>query len=1180
MKRISLKTRMTLFLPVATCVLMGLLLYVIQDYLERSIRESVSSQQYLTVSFAAHQLDQKLNSTQKLLTSLSREITPELIDKPVKALHFLQQEKEFTDIFDNGMFLFNGRGLMVAELPLGVTRSGTDFSYRQYIKATFASRAPQISDPYISSQGHHHPAIMFTSPIFDAQGEIIAILGGSIDLMQTSTLGMIDTFRIGKTGYMFLISEDRKIILHPDKKRILSQEIGKGSNLLVDRAIEGFSGTDETVNSSGIRMLTSLRHLTAKNWILGANYPINEAYASLFRLKKIFIASIIPILLLSFLVMRHFLKRITDPLTAFTLHVEQLPGRSGSERLYTKKEIGEIATLGNAFNNLITELDQQRNELTRRELLYRTVVEFSTDLVFWISPDRETFYYISPSCDRITGYHEEEFYRDTDLLNRIIHPDHRIRWQEHLAIAGTCDCTEPIEFALNTRQGVTVWVSHVCLPVHGEGNEYRGVRGSFRDITIIKESEQARLESDARLHRQNEYLMALHETTLGMMSRLEINDLLFAIINRAARLMDTSHGYIYLLNAEETEMVIQVQVGIFDTFEHHSLKRGEGMAGHVWESGVPCQVDDYRTWSGRLPDPARNSLHALTGVPLTSGGEVVGVIGLAYIEEGKRFDDDKMELLSRFAELASLALDNARLYDAARRELGERIKAEESLRKLSYAVEQSPVSIVITDTDGIIEYANPHFSRLTGYTPEELLGQNPSILKSGFTSQAEYRQLWETILAGGEWRGEFHNRRKDGDYYWELAHISPLRDKNGAITHFIAVKEDINDRKKLENQLRHSQKMEAVGQLAGGIAHDFNNILTAIIGYATILQMKTGEDTPLYTTVSQILATAERGASLTQGLLAFSRKQVSNPSRINLNEIVNRVEKLLLRLIGEDIRLTSLLSAQPLPVMADSMQIEQVLMNLATNARDAMAGGGSIIIRTELAALDSRFVAAQGFGDKGRYALLTVSDTGSGMDEETCKRIFEPFYTTKETGKGTGLGLSIIYGIVKKHGGFILCNSTPGTGSEFCIYLPMTEDPELQVEGQAVVAPFCGGSEVILLAEDDEMTRLISKELLEEFGYTVIEAENGLQALERYRENMDSICLVILDAIMPGMKGIDVFREIRALNPDERVLFCSGYNADDIEKQGALDRNFHFIAKPFMPKELLMKIREVLEDEA
>ena len=507
-----------------------------------------------------------------------------------------------------------------------------------------------------------------------------------------------------------------------------------------------------------------------------------------------------------------------------------------------------------------------------------------------------------------------------------------------------------------------------------------------------------------------------------------------------------------------------------------------------------------------------------------------------------------------------------------------RHKAEEQVRKLTRAVEQSPATVVITDTEGHIEYVNPKFTSLTGYTSEEIIGKNPRVLKSGEQPREFYEQLWTTILAGGEWRGEFHNRKKNGDLYWEQALIAPIRDNSNAITHFIAIKEDITERKQLETHLRHAQKMDAIGQLAGGIAHDFNNILTAIVGYASIMELKLPTDSPLKKNAAQIVVTAERGASLTQGLLAFSRKQVSNPVVIDLNEIITRVHQLLLRLISEDIHLEINLDHHVLPVLADSGQIEQVLMNMSTNARDALPHGGSIVITTEAVTLDTDFVIARGFGTPGRYALLTISDSGAGMEAEIVKHVFEPFYTTKEQGKGTGLGLSIVYGIIKEHNGYVLCYSTIGIGTIFQIYLPLLDaspaetEEKIQERQQDVQE-----QNYILLAEDNEMSRAFGREILEEFGYSVVEAVDGEDALEKFRKLGGQISLVILDVIMPKMNGREVYDTIRGIAPNVRVLFCSGYARDVVISQGGLEEGMDYLAKPFTPKELLMKIREVLD---
>jgi PAS domain S-box-containing protein len=387
---------------------------------------------------------------------------------------------------------------------------------------------------------------------------------------------------------------------------------------------------------------------------------------------------------------------------------------------------------------------------------------------------------------------------------------------------------------------------------------------------------------------------------------------------------------------------------------------------------------------------------------------------------------------------------------------------------------------------------------------------------------------------------------------------------------------DVTDRQKLHDQLRHAQKMEAVGTLAGGIAHDFNNILTAIIGYANLVKLGIVSGKPLGEYVEQILASSERAASLTQSLLAFSRKQAISLRPLELNGILRRVEKLLRRLIGEDLELTTSVPAGNTMVLGDSGQIEQVLMNLATNARDAMQDGGHLSLELSRVTLDDAFSRVHGYGKPGPYALIAASDTGAGMEEETRERIFEPFFTTKEVGKGTGLGLAIVYSIVKQHNGYINCYSEPGKGTTFKIYLPLTQ-AEAQMEKTAELPAPMSGDETILLAEDDPEVRKLMKTVLEEFGYTVITADDGEDATQKFSENSGKIQLAVLDVIMPKKSGTEVYNDIKKIRPDIKALFASGYTAAVMLKKGILGPGMHFISKPVSPKDLLKKVREVLD---
>ncbi len=382
------------------------------------------------------------------------------------------------------------------------------------------------------------------------------------------------------------------------------------------------------------------------------------------------------------------------------------------------------------------------------------------------------------------------------------------------------------------------------------------------------------------------------------------------------------------------------------------------------------------------------------------------------------------------------------------------------------------------------------------------------------------------------------------------------------------------EQQKLREQLIQAQKMEAVGQLAGGIAHDFNNILTAMIGYGHLLKMKLKEDDPLRTFADHILSLSDRAANLTQSLLAFSRKQVMNPKPVNLNEIIRAVEKLLLRIIGEDIRIQTSFAEKDTIVMADHVQVEQVLMNLATNARDAMPKGGQLTISTDAIDIDPEFIREHGFGKEGMYALILVTDTGVGMDRETREKIFEPFFTTKEVGKGTGLGLAMVYGIIKQHEGYINVYSEPGKGTTFRIYLPLIQAKAEEIRPE-VMQLLKTGTETILLAEDETEVREFTTELLNEYGYEVIEAVDGEDALNKFYIYKDKIQLVLLDVIMPNLNGREVYEKIKQASPDMKVLFTSGYPADHIN--GIIEKGSEFILKPVSPTKLLTKIREVLE---
>jgi PAS domain S-box-containing protein len=531
------------------------------------------------------------------------------------------------------------------------------------------------------------------------------------------------------------------------------------------------------------------------------------------------------------------------------------------------------------------------------------------------------------------------------------------------------------------------------------------------------------------------------------------------------------------------------------------------------------------------------------------------------------------------------------------RDISQRKKTEEALFEQqsfsSTLIQNSATAAFVLDKMHRIMIWNKACEELTGYSERDMISTNnqwkafynsqrPTVADIILNNEIErmpllYKNYSRSSLNPQGIRAEGWFKNLGGKDRYLVFEASPIYNSKGDLIAAIETLQDISESKRLEEQLRQSQKIEAVGQLAGGVAHDFNNIISAIVGYAHLALMKLPENDMIRGNLEQILQASDRATTLTQSLLSFSRKQVINPMPNNLNDIVKRQEKFLLRLIREDIEITTTCAAVDLTIFADSGQIEQVLMNLVTNARDAMPEGGHISLRTETMHMDEKFIEAHGYGKQGKYALLLVSDTGEGMDEKTRVRIFEPFFTTKEQGKGTGLGLSMVYGIVKQHDGFINVYSEPGRGTTFKIYLPLFKRVVDKDQEETKLAPVKGGSELILVAEDDVALRKLASAVLRSYGYSVVEAIDGEDAVMKFGKSKDDVQLVILDGIMPKKNGKEAYEEILTMNPSIKTIFVSGYAEDIISKEGLLEPGINFLLKPLAPSAMLRKVREMLD---
>jgi two-component system cell cycle sensor histidine kinase/response regulator CckA len=509
----------------------------------------------------------------------------------------------------------------------------------------------------------------------------------------------------------------------------------------------------------------------------------------------------------------------------------------------------------------------------------------------------------------------------------------------------------------------------------------------------------------------------------------------------------------------------------------------------------------------------------------------------------------------------------------------QRQMSEQSLRTLSCAVDQSADTIFVTNSEGIIEYVNPAFEALTGYSQQEVIGKSPSILKSGEQAPLLYRELWETIRAGDVFRGVLVNRKKNGELYYVDESISPIRDAEGRITHFVSNGRDLTERLRVEAQLLQSQKMDAVGRLAGGIAHDFNNLLTIITSYSELALDTVVPGSSTEARLHEILSAAHRAAGLTRQLLAFSRKQPQALRVAELNPVISGIVKSLHRLIGEDIDLVFVPGKGLGRIRLDPVQIEQILMNLAANSRDAMLQGGRCTIETSNVELDEQYVdGKKAVIPTGRYAVLSVTDTGSGIPADLLSHVFEPFYTTKSSGKGTGLGLATVYGIVKQNHGFVWVYSEPGMGTTFKIYFPCVRDQAATLEiAEKGTEALLRGTETVLLVEDEEPLRRAAAEFLGLRGYTVLEAKDGLDALSVTKNHGSTIHLAITDVVMPQMSGGELAKALEALRPETRMLFVSGYAGQTVLDHKVVDVENNFLQKPFTLKQLAGKVRTVLD---
>ncbi len=817
--------------------------------------------------------------------------------------------------------------------------------------------------------------------------------------------------------------------------------------------------------------------------------------------------------------LRHYAAELEEKVRERTRQLDEKIELLEMQKHETLELANQLENINRTLQEEISEREKITAALKESEMRYRIVSELSSDYAYALLVEENGSLknmWTAGAFEQMTGY-ENKFIEEKGGWEFLIHPD-------DMAIAlrqvGVFLSGKPSvsEYRIVTKSGEIRWVRDYGRPEWDAGlQRVSYIYGAIQDIT------QQRIAED--------------------------------------RLRQSEASYRELFDSTLDAIYIQDKSGTFLAVNHGA----ELMYGYPKEFFI-----------GKTPEviaaPGKNDLDQL-----------VKLIELAAKGEPQRFEFWGMrkngEVFPKEVRIHKGNYFGQEVIVAFAQDISKRRENEQRLRTLSQTVEQSPVQVVLTNVNKEIEYVNKSFTDVTGFTPEEVIGKTPDFLRTEHEGPKVYGQLWKAIEKGNIWQGELVSQTKTGKKIYEDVTASPLFDEKGNISHYIAFKIEITERKKLEEEFRQSQKMEAIGRLAGGVAHDFNNLLTVIIGYSELMLAQISEKDPLYNRIKQIDKAGRRAESLTRQLLAFSRKQILQPKVLNLNQMIGDMEKMLRRLIGEHIELQTVLSDDLGNIKADPGQIEQVIMNLSINARDAMPEGGDLTIATdEFSYTKENFEEEWEEMPFGSYIRLNISDTGIGMDEDVKSQIFEPFFTTKEKGKGTGLGLSTVYGIIKQSKGYIFVSSEKGRGTTFQLFFPHVLDAEETETESIELVSELQGTETILLVEDEDSLRALAIETLENAGYNVLTAEDGEQAVTVALNYNEPINLLLADVVMPKLSGKKLTKAINKIHPEILVLYMSGYTDDAIVHHGVLDPNTEFLPKPFKPTTLLKKIRSMLDN--
>lgn len=795
--------------------------------------------------------------------------------------------------------------------------------------------------------------------------------------------------------------------------------------------------------------------------------------------------------------------------------------------------------------------EKQRAERAQHqaEEKFRQLFENAVEGIFQTTPEG-SYLSVNPALARMYGYSSPaELMATVHDIGRSIYvnPQRRKEFQKKVEENGF---VEGFESEVFRKDRTKIWISESARAVRDETGRTVSYEGTAENITQRKRSE---IERQANM-----------EIVHAMSASENLGDSLRRMHQALQTVLDASNCFVAIYEPPTGAFHFPFFVDRTESVPAPQTV-WRSAAAYVYRAGRPMMIPPrmfYRLVEEQEVAPSRRPPASFLCVPLRTTSGTLGVLAVQHYEHENAYSQLDLEFLASIGDQVALAIERKRAETRIR----------ESEARLRMLIEQLPAVLWTVDKD--LRFTSVLGAGLARWElrPNQIAGLT---LQEYFETADPFFLPFSAhrrAIAGE--RVSFHIEWKSASY---ACHVEPLRGGEGEVLGAICMALDVTDRKELEERFRQAQKMEAVGRLAGGIAHDFNNLLMVVQGYADLLAERLPSGNPLHRNAEQIQIASQRASALTQQLLAFSRKQILAPKILNIQTVVSDMEKILRRVIGEDIQLETVSDKNLGLIKADRSQIEQVILNLAVNSRDAMPGGGRLTIETSNVELDGSFARAPQVAP-GKYVMLAVSDTGTGMDADTQAHIFEPFFTTKEKGKGTGLGLATVYGVVKQSGGYVWVYSEPGRGATFKIYLPRIDEPNVPNARDLLASTrsIARGSETVLLVEDEKEVRQLTREYLETCGYSVLEAEDGRHALDRAAGHPATIDLLMTDVVMPGMSGHELAEQMCQVRPGIKILYMSGYTDHAIVHQGILNTGAELLQKPFTLATLASKIREIL----